>query len=84
MTSVKGAVSPVFSITVMIQKRHVYRWESKNCGLVLLTWLFYRTDRNRAWLRMPDQEGDHSGLQLETYGRFFQVSARDSDEIGKN
>ena len=45
MKSVKGAVSPVFSITVMIQKTHVYRWESKNCGSVLLTWLFYRTDR---------------------------------------
>ena len=72
MKSLKGAVSPAFSITVMIQKTHVF----KNRSLVLLTWLFYRTDRNRAWLRMTRMEitRDSNLKLMADFFKFLLVS----------
>ena len=62
---------------------HVYRWKSKNSGPGLLKWLFFHTKsvNKCVWLRMARMEADSN---LKTSDRFFQVSVRLSDKIGKN
>ena len=44
----KGAVSIslIISNNVKSKLTHVYRWKSKNNGLVLLKWLLYRIENN--------------------------------------
>ena len=56
---------------VKSQETDVYRLKSKNNSIVLLKWLFYRTETiNKCiWLRMARMEMD--SMQLETSGRFF-------------
>ena len=64
----KGAVSPIFSVTVpKSQKTHVYGWKSKSNGSVLLKWLLDR--HKRVWLRIARIEMDSN---LKTSVRFFQ------------
>ena len=80
---IKGAISPIFSITVRSHKMHVYHWKSKNSGPGLLKWLFFHTKsvNKCVWLQMAKVETDSN---LKTSGRFFEVFARLSDKIGKD
>ena len=83
----KGAVLPIFSITVKSQETHAYRWMSTNNGPVLLKWLFYRTETivKCVWSRVVRMEMD-SNLKTSILAVFFffQGFARVSNKIGKN
>ena len=53
---------------------HVYRWNSKNNGPVLLKWIFYliETVNKRVWLRVARME---VASNLKTSGRHVQCFA---------
>ena len=80
---IKGAVSPMFSITVKTQKRICDAGNLKHNGPVLLNGysIAQKTINKCVWLRMTRMEVDST---LKTTGRFFQVFASVSDKIGNS